>query len=357
MEETQVFILSLCRDPVLVFRADELIYRNGAAEELFSKLLPGREAARLLPRPLLLEQESPFFATATICGRDCSVAAADRDGLRYLTVFPEEAPDEASLVSGGMLTQLNNCLCNLGLAVEQISRKLDTPDGGDCGMLLSVTRRSFYSVKRLAGNLTAAMLFRERTLPFFPEPTELTGLCRQLTAEINGLFHGDRARLSFSGPGAELRATVDGALVQRLLLNLISNSLEHTPADGALSLSLFREEDRAVFMLRDDGCGIAPEVLRTAFSRCCVPADRNHLDRTAKAGLGLWLASRIARLHGGMLTMQSSPGMGTCVRAAFPMEQPGLPRLGAMRSAPADLRELLLTELAELLDSGSFTGV
>ncbi|MEI3085316.1 MAG: ATP-binding protein [Oscillospiraceae bacterium] len=107
--------------------------------------------------------------------------------------------------------------------------------------------------------------------------------------------------------------SIDPALAENLVLNLISNSLTH--AAGCPSACVSCIASGFVISVNDDGCGIAPDKLHFVFDRYRHGFGISDIDHGA--GLGLTAALAIANLHGGTLLLESREGSGTTVRASF----------------------------------------
>ncbi len=107
----------------------------------------------------------------------------------------------------------------------------------------------------------------------------------------------------------------DRMLVRRALVNLLSNALRHTPAEGRVRLSAYKSGGSAVIEVSDTGEGILPDHLSHVF-------ERHYRVRESQAGsggsgLGLPIVRGIMQAHGGSATMTSVAGRGTTVRLAF----------------------------------------
>jgi signal transduction histidine kinase len=123
---------------------------------------------------------------------------------------------------------------------------------------------------------------------------------------------------------AEAVVRADIGLIERVLENLLENALRHTPAGGAVTIELERDAARASMAVRDTGQGLAADELATLFERY-ERADRSRAG--GPGGLGLAIAQRIVRLHGGELRVQSERGRGT--RFAFDLPLAAGPGRGA----------------------------
>jgi signal transduction histidine kinase len=83
-------------------------------------------------------------------------------------------------------------------------------------------------------------------------------------------------------------------------------------------LSVCREDKAAVISVSDRGAGIAPQHLPYLFDRFYrVESDRS--SRTGGSGLGLAIAAEIAHLHGGDISVQSTPDEGATFIVNLPL--------------------------------------
>lgn len=117
-------------------------------------------------------------------------------------------------------------------------------------------------------------------------------------------------------PIAGLRA--EARRVRQILLNLLSNAIQHTDADGLVRVGTKRFGDgRFGLLVEDNGVGIAPEdipQILEPFGQVIGP-QRRHVHGS---GLGLPLTLKLMELHGGTLTIESAVGVGTTMTAVFP---------------------------------------
>lgn len=106
-----------------------------------------------------------------------------------------------------------------------------------------------------------------------------------------------------------LEYTGDAGMLQRLISNLLDNAIKYTPSGGQMTITLEkRAEGGTVLTVADTGPGIESEETAHIFERF-YRGDESR--STEGAGLGLSLARAIARAHGGEITVESVPGMGS----------------------------------------------
>jgi len=140
----------------------------------------------------------------------------------------------------------------------------------------------------------------------------------------------EEARPRAEDKGQTLDATLDGPLpvhgnarmLRRALDSLLDNAMDHTPATGAICLTARRAHGWAALTIQDTGPGIAPDHLSHLFEPFYrVDPTRTSRGDTRHAGLGLSRAMRIARAHGGRLTVESHVGQGSAFTLSLPLDR------------------------------------
>jgi signal transduction histidine kinase len=111
----------------------------------------------------------------------------------------------------------------------------------------------------------------------------------------------------------------DERKLKQILLNLLTNAIKFTPEGGTVTLEARRSEETYVFSVKDTGIGIAPEDQERVFEEF----RQVGFDSARKAegtGLGLTLTKRLVELHGGRITVDSTPGRGSTFTFNLPIE-------------------------------------
>ena len=116
---------------------------------------------------------------------------------------------------------------------------------------------------------------------------------------------------------SQLTLYVEARAIKQILVNLFANAIKFTPAGGRISLISTRNHKGLELAIRDNGIGIGKRNLATLFEP--FRAGREVLDQIEQgAGLGLAISRKLARLHGGDLTIASEQGIGTTVTLFLP---------------------------------------
>ena len=112
----------------------------------------------------------------------------------------------------------------------------------------------------------------------------------------------------------------DARKIKQVLLNLLGNAVKFTEK-GSIRLFMDLDPDGFVAIrIADTGIGIAPEDIKTVLTSFG-QADGSLARRFEGAGLGLPLSRHLVELHGGTLTLDSTPGVGTTVIVRLPPER------------------------------------
>ena len=112
--------------------------------------------------------------------------------------------------------------------------------------------------------------------------------------------------------------TADAKRLRQVLFNLLSNAVGFSPPNSTVTLTAKREGETVIFSVSDRGPGIEPERQEKVFDLFETDSKGSEHRGT---GLGLSLVRSFVELHGGTVTIESSPGQGATVTCAFPAEQ------------------------------------
>jgi signal transduction histidine kinase len=113
--------------------------------------------------------------------------------------------------------------------------------------------------------------------------------------------------------------TADVNQLSQILMNLLLNAAQATPAGGSITISAAKEQSVDIVELRvhDSGCGIPADILPHVFEPFFTTK------RGKGTGLGLSISQSYVRSHGGDIQVESTPGAGTIVRLTLPIHQSG----------------------------------
>jgi two-component system sensor histidine kinase BaeS len=159
------------------------------------------------------------------------------------------------------------------------------------------------------------------TLRLHREPVRVADLVDQVVAAYS--VAADTAGVALTGKADNsLWLEADPVRMRQVLGNLVSNALRHTPVDGAVTLTVWRDGDSIVLTVADTGAGIAPENLPHVFERFW-RADQSRSRRTGGSGLGLSIVRDLVAAHNGTVEATSEPGAGSVFTLRLPNSRGG----------------------------------
>jgi len=151
------------------------------------------------------------------------------------------------------------------------------------------------------------------------EPIRLDEVIVECVRAMSPLYRDGGVALGVHiGEAVEISGDREG--MQRVLLNLLENSLKFTPRGGRVRIALGKDPggDLPVHVtVEDTGCGIAPADLPHVFRRFF--RGESSRGREGGSGLGLAIVDHLVKLQGGMIALESEKGRGTVVSLRFPL--------------------------------------
>lgn len=132
--------------------------------------------------------------------------------------------------------------------------------------------------------------------------------------------HYPRQAVQVKIPEEFVSIPMDAMLIEQVLMNLLENAVFHAKDMENLWLKVELKNNKAVFRVEDDGCGIPPERMEHLFTGLLdsnTPADAGR----SNMGIGLSVCSTIIKAHGGEMKVENRPQGGTVFQFSLEMEE------------------------------------
>ena len=101
---------------------------------------------------------------------------------------------------------------------------------------------------------------------------------------------------------------MDALLIQQVLINIMENAVHHAVGMTKLELNVNVTDNKAIFEVQDNGCGIEPTKLSNIFKGTNVSENRSADTKKRNAGIGLSVRSTIIKAHGGEIYAKNADG-------------------------------------------------
>ncbi|HZP63322.1 MAG TPA: ATP-binding protein [Terriglobales bacterium] len=219
----------------------------------------------------------------------------------------------------------------LGNLEELLSKPAQQLDSDDHEQLTTARRNALRLLKLVNTLLDFSRIEAGRVQPVY-EPTDIVRLTRDIASAFGSAMEKAGLRYSVECAVIDQPAYVDRDMWEKIVLNLLSNAFKFT-FEGEIALRLTRRDDSIELSVRDTGVGIPEEEIRRVFER--FHRIENTRARSYEGtGIGLALVEELVKLHGGVVSVESSPGKGSRFTVTIPCGSAHLPaeRIQASRT-------------------------
>jgi signal transduction histidine kinase len=183
--------------------------------------------------------------------------------------------------------------------------------------LLETIRTSADRMGRLIGDFLDVSVIEAGRLSLDIQAAELMELVKAARTLAGMAGARRRIRIETQMDPAIQRLRVDGPKIEQVLTNLLSNAIEHSPADGTIVMGSHREAEGVRVWIADQGKGIPVERQQDLFQAFAAGGEGKPGGERS-IGLGLAIARRIVEAHGGRVFVESAPGRGSVFGFTLP---------------------------------------
>lgn len=165
-------------------------------------------------------------------------------------------------------------------------------------------------VEKLLNDLKLTYQIDSGVVPYNPQEILITRYVKEVVIDIINDPAFSKRIIEFESDGQELIVFLDPDLLRRAIQNIIINALIHNPPDTKIKISIGKSAARVVFIsICDNGSGMDEAEQAKLFNRYY--RGTNTREKPEGSGLGLAIAKQIVVLHGGNISVKSSPDIGT----------------------------------------------
>jgi two-component system sensor histidine kinase/response regulator len=184
--------------------------------------------------------------------------------------------------------------------------------GPETKKLLILGAKSGRELLRLIQNLLDMAKMEEGQLKIHPEYFSLLELAGQCVDDLEIQIAKENKVISVEVDNHLPKAWADRDLVHRVLANLLTNALKHTPAKTEISIHVRLDHKSKAFVVsvQDTGEGVPSDFKERIFEKFS-QAEAKRRNTRVGSGLGLTFCKLAVEAHGGKIWVDSEPGMGS----------------------------------------------
>ena len=147
------------------------------------------------------------------------------------------------------------------------------------------------------------------------EPIDLDDLLDDVSMQMTDRLQEGNVTLEIAAPTQLGQLVADQQRLKQILIKILTNAVNFAPDGSSVDLKCWREDSDFVFSVTDSGCGMSKDMLDSVFNRFSASGKGG---KRSGAGLGLSIVESFVSLHGGKVSIDSSPGKGTTVVCQIP---------------------------------------
>ena len=229
--------------------------------------------------------------------------------------------------------ELRNPLAPLMTAISLLARQ--QPEPAQAMRHYAMMRRQINHMVRLVDDLMEVSRITRGKVELAPAALELQRVVREAIDLSRPLLDKSQHALDVALPAEPLLVHGDGVRLTQVFSNLLNNAAKYTPRAGHISVVASRDGDHAVVEVRDDGIGIAPDMLEPIFD-LFVQASGTAKWAQGGLGIGLTLVRSLVELHGGSVGVASAGlGQGASFSVRLPLHVPVPAQPAPVAATPA----------------------
>lgn len=339
-EKDSFALLELMPEPVFCVTEGVIQKANAAAEAL--SLVPG---TALYPLLLTGEEEYRDFTGGCLSlqlsleGQPRAASVTSVGGVHVFLLESEE-DDEILRAMALAAQELRLPLSNL-IAVTDTLRPSSLNDEKGREWLARLSR-GLYQMEKIVGNMSDA-----GSALYQPEFRDIPSIFQDIFQKAAALLARSGVTLHYTGLEKEIYGLIDSRMIERAVLNMLSNAVKFQDADCQIHAVLTCQGSFLRLSVQDNGPGIDNAILGNLFSRYLRQPGLE--DSRYGIGLGMGIIRQAAICHGGTILVDQPVSGGTRITMTMKIRKPS----ESMVRTPGFLlsagRDMALTELSECL--------
>ena len=213
--------------------------------------------------------------------------------------------------------EMRNPLSPLKNALELMELQEDDPE--QTSQLREIMSRQVHQLKRIVEDLMDVSRIRENKVAVVRTPVNLVDSLQAGIEASRPFINESRQELLVDLESDPIMVNGDSARLAQITVNLLNNAAKYTPNGGKIWLSVTHDESHARIVVRDNGCGVAPDKMRIIFSMFEQLAPDKERG-SAGLGIGLALVKNLVELHNGKISVFSEGvGKGSTFTIELPL--------------------------------------
>ena len=259
-------------------------------------------------------------------GEDCSISVI-RDiydskraiEMEYLLLEKEREDKFKNDFFANISHELRTPINVIYSAIQLESMYLGKKDIGAIINYNSIIKQNCLRLIRITNNIIDSTKIQAGFFKAKSKNQNIVNIVEEITMSITTYSDYKNIHVIFDTEYEEIYVNCDENLIERIILNLLSNSVKYGKQEGNIEVSIYKRNNYSVeISVKDDGIGIPKESHNTIFERFG-KVDKSISRNTEGSGIGLYLVKVLVEMQGGSISINSEINQGTEVLIMLPI--------------------------------------
>jgi two-component system phosphate regulon sensor histidine kinase PhoR len=247
----------------------------------------------------------------------CSATHVEPEDEMVLVLHDITSMKEVEKIKRDLVSSVSHELRTPLTSIKGFAETLEEEVEGKNRHYVEIIKRNTDRLINIVRDLLLLAQLEEKGAELEIEEVDLKALAEQTVRIFDAQAKEKNLALRLEGPADLPPVQADPFKIEQVLINLLDNAIKYTDK-GEVSLVLGRSDQDVTIAVHDTGIGMPKEKLPRIFERFYV-IDKSRSRKTGGTGLGLSIVKHIALLHGGEVSVESSPGGGSHFRIRLPI--------------------------------------
>lgn len=184
---------------------------------------------------------------------------------------------------------------------------------------LKIMKQNCYRLMRLISNLLDTTKVEAGFTKLNLHNRNIVSLVEDITSSIVPYFESKKIKVTFDTSVEEKIMAIDSNKMERIILNLLSNSIKFTKQGGQIFVNINDKGNYVLIKIKDTGIGIPDDKIKLIFERFG-QVNKSFRREREGSGIGLYLVKSFVKLHGGKIYVKSKLGEGSEFTVKIPVK-------------------------------------
>lgn len=220
-------------------------------------------------------------------------------------------------ISHELRTPINIIFCSLQM-LNMYNNNNQSPNTANMNKHINMMKQNCYRLIRLIDNLIDVTKIDNGSFKLNLVNANIIKIIQNITMSITDYAKSKDLSISFASSEESVVIACDPDKIERIILNLLSNSIKFTQPSGTISVNITNDNEKLLISVKDTGVGIPKEKRQTVFERFS-QLDRSLSRHQEGSGIGLSLVKSLVEMHKGSIYINPEYNTGCDIIIELPI--------------------------------------